>query len=198
METHKYKQGKFPVADQVIYYFNNLLFDHIDSNFWIAGGCITSFLSGDKVNDIDCFVNTRSNACKLIVELRKKFEFKAYLITPNAIKGIATIKGKSIKIDIVKNVFDNPLSTIENFDFTVVCFSTDGDRFYYHSKAAFDLLRRKLVINNTTHPVDSVRRLQKYVKRGFSACNGTVLELAEAIRKLTPEEMEIVEFYPID
>lgn len=198
METHKFNTTKFLVGDQVIFHFGNLLFNNIESDFWIAGGAITSFLSGDKMKDIDCFVANRTNAAKLLIELRKKYEFKAYLITPNAVKGWATIKGVKLAIDVVKNTFQNPIQTIENFDFTVTCFAVDKSNFYYHSLAPFDILRKKLVVNKLSHPVDSMRRIQKYVRKGYGACNGTIMEIAEAIRLLTPEQMEIVEFYPID
>lgn len=196
--THRYKEGKFPVADQVIYHFGKILFDNIEGDFWVAGGAIARFLSGDKQSDIDLFTSSRDNAAKLICQLRSKYEFKPYYITPNAIKGTIKFFEKILKVDVVKNMFKSPQETIDNFDFTVTCFAVNRDTFYYHPTACFDLLRKKLVVNNLNHPVDSMRRLQKYNRRGFTACNGTIGEIAEAIHQLSPDDMEIVEFYPVD
>lgn len=198
MEQHAFNSGKFPVADQVIYYFNKILFNHIDADFWIAGGALTSFMSKDKIKDIDCFVSSRHNACKLVLELRRKFEFKHYLITKEAIKGTAVVNGGRLAIDVVKRSFDSPKETIEGFDFTVCCMSVDRENLYYHKNVAFDILRKKLVVNNLPFPVSSVRRMNKYIKKGYSACNGTIMEVLTAVRGVGDEDFGLVEFYPID
>jgi len=195
---HEFNSKKMPVGDQIIYDFDRLFFSKIKTKFWIAGGAITSFLSGDKINDYDFFVHDKKNLIKLIYELRNKLKFKHYMITKQAIKGRVVIDNKEYKIDIVKRLFDNPIKTIEKFDFTITCFAVNKDTFFYHKTASFDLLRKRLVVNNMPYPIDSIRRMQKYIERGYRACNGTIMEIVIAVRELNPEDVGLVEFYPVD
>lgn len=198
MQKHKLNVGKFPVADSTIHYFKKAILDELDCNCWVAGGAITSFLSGDKIKDIDLFFKTRKDACKALLKLRNKFEFKLHFITKEAIKGSAVVKGKKVNIDIVKRCFNSPEDTIRDFDFTVCCLAVKDDYFYYHENAAFDILRKKLVVNSLPFPVSSARRMSKYLKRGYSVCNGTILELLTEVRKVSEEDFGLQDFYPID
>lgn len=198
METHLFETKKFPVGDSLIHFFRKTIFNHIEGDFWIAGGAITSYLSGDKIKDFDLFFKTRKDACKVVIELRNKFEFKMHFCTDQAIKGHIKINGQKYNIDIVKNLFKEPIETIQKFDFTVCCLAVDKEAFYYHQSASFDILRRKLVVNDLPFPVSTTRRMTKYIKKGYSICNGTIMEILSATRNLPEEEFGLIDFYPID
>ena len=41
-----------------------------------------------------------------------------------------------------------------------------------------DLAKRSLVINSLPYPLSTVQRMQKYIKKGYTICNGGLLEIA--------------------
>jgi len=173
--------------------------EEMQKTCWIAGGSIRDyFQKGYCKNDIDFFCQDRKAMADLVKWLRNNRQFKHYLITKNAIKGCVTIGEKRIDVDVVKKEFQNATSTIEKFDFTVCCFAVSADNFYFHQSAPFDLLRKRLVINELPHPVDTLKRLNKYIKKGFSACNGTLMTLAKSLAEQDPSDESIFEFYKFD
>lgn len=194
---------KMPQAVNCIDYFRKIFIknlpDNLQTNVWIAGGGVKDwFLTGKVENDCDFFSNTRSNMAKLVYHLRNNYQFKHFLITKNAIKGFCMINGKKLNVDIVKKEFQNAADTIEKFDFTVCCFAVCNDTFYWHESAPFDLLKKRLVINNLPHPVDTMKRLQKYINKGFFACNGTMMTIAKAIAELDSNDESQFEHYKFD
>ena len=182
-------------------WFTRNVFDKLpNTKFWIAGGALRDyFLNGHCFDsDIDLFFNERSEIAKTLILLRKDNGFKHYLITKNAIKGWCFVGNKKVKVDLVKRLFPSPNATIEEFDFTVVCCAVDRENVFYNPSFPFDLLRKKLVINALPFPMSTLQRVQKYNKKGFSICNGGLLEISKAIAKIdfeNPEENNI-EFYP--
>lgn len=192
-----------PQAVNCIDFFRKLFIkdlpDELHSNVWVAGGGVKDyFVSGKIENDIDFFSSDRKFMAKLVVHFRNKYQFKHFLITKNAIKGYLFVKGKKINVDIVKKEFQNPVDTLSKFDFTICCFSVCNDTFFWNESAPFDLLRKRLVINELPHPVDTMKRLQKYTKKGYFACNGTILTIAKGINKIDNSESGIFDFYKFD
>lgn len=202
---HTYEQASstLPQAVNAINYFRKLflnsLSEELNNNIWIAGGCIRDWFSDGHVSkDVDFFSSNRKSMAELVLELRRKHQFKHYLITQNAIKGYCIVKGKKIDVDIVKKEFPNPLTCIDNFDFTVCCFALNFNNFYYHNSAPFDLMKMRLVVHKLPHPVDSLKRMNKYTQKGFTACNGTILTIAKAIAELDASDNNMFDFYKFD
>lgn len=191
----------FPQMQQCMSYFHKKFFRNTEGlNVWIAGGALKSYLESGHIEDtdVDFYSSSRQELTKLVLILRKEYKFKHYLITKNAIKGTGYIKGKKVDIDIVKRLFKDMHETIDNFDFTVTCFATNGKDFVYHPSAPFDLLRKRLVINNLPFPLSTLQRMQKYIKRGYWICNGGMLEIAKAQSEIDWENKDenTIEFYP--
>lgn len=203
-EVVSFEQGQIlmPQASNVIghfrsYYFNQMP-ETLTAKIWIAGGAVRDWFSRSKKTDIDFFCEDRAAMATLVFWLRNNKAYKHYLITKNAIKGYIEINGKRYDVDIVKKPFQNPTDSIEKFDFTVCCFAVNANNFYYHVSAPMDLLKMKLVINELPHPVDTLKRLNKYTKKGFNACNGTLMTLAKAIAEQDPTNEDLFEFYKFD
>lgn len=191
-----------PQASNVISHFRSYYFNHLSEDLnkkvWIAGGAVRDWFSKSKKTDIDFFCEDRKAMADLLRWLRNNRSYKHYLITKNAIKGTIEINGKKYDVDIVKKPFQNPTDCIEKFDFTVCCFAVNFTNFYYHVSAPMDLLKMKLVINELPHPVDTLKRLNKYIKKGFNACNGTLMTLAKSLAEQDPNDESIFEFYKFD
>lgn len=191
-----------PQASNCILHFRSLYFNHIPEDInrkiWIAGGAVRDWFHTSKKSDCDFFAEDRLTMAELVRWLRKNRQFKHYLITKNAIKGYITVNDKKYDVDIVKKPFQNATDCIENFDFTVCCFAVNADNFYYHISAPFDLLKMKLVINKLPQPIDTLKRLTKYIDKGFKACNGTLMTLAKKIAEQDPTNEDIFAFYKFD
>ena len=203
-EVVSFEQGNqfMPQATNCISHFRSFYFKHmpedLTKNIWIAGGAVRDWFCKSKKTDVDFFCSDRKSMADLVRWLRNNRQYKHYLITKNAIKGYIVINGKNYDVDIVKKEFQNPTDSIEKFDFTVCCFAVNADNFYYHVSAPMDLLKMKLVVNELPHPVDTLKRLNKYTKKGFTACNGTLMTLAKAIAEQDPNNQSLFEFYKFD
>ena len=82
-------------------------------------------------------------------------------------------------------------SLLDSFDFTCCMFGLDGDRIVTTPQALWDLARRRISVHRITYPAASLRRLIKYTKQGFYACDGClktflkdIVEDSEALRNL--------------
>src|SRR5690606_3373111 len=205
IKTLSYEECQKDLAQGVncLDYFRKLILNDLPQsiihNVWIAGGAVKDwFLNGKVEKDLDLFSTDRKSMALLARHLRAEYQFKAFLITKNAIKGFCFIKGVRYDLDIVKKEFQNQTDCVDKFDFTVTCFAASAEKFTYHTSAPFDLLRNRIVIHSLPHPVDSLKRLQKYIKKGFTACNGTILTIGKAIAQQNPEDESVFEFYKFD
>ncbi len=205
LETVTRQEGEInmPQAVNCIDFFRKKFFNNfpedLNNRLWIAGGSVRDYFSEGFISkDVDFFCVDRKAMAELIKILRSKYQYKAYLITKNAIKGCGIIHGKNIDIDVVKKPFTNPIECIDAFDFTVCCLAVNSDNFYYHKSSIFDLIRKRLVIHKLPHPIDTLKRLNKYIEKGFKACNGTLLTLAKEISKQDTNNEDLFTFYKFD
>lgn len=203
IENDKIKGAEYATIERCRYYFMQtvgLNLQHI--NCWIAGGAIRAYFSKDeKIVDIDIFTTGRSEAAKIAIALRK-VGFKAFFSNKNAIKGYIEYKGKKTFIDIVKRFYPNEEECLTDFDFSVCKFSINCKTmdFCYSTSSFVDLLQKKLVVpdENYGNPIGSLKRMQKYVNKGYSACNGTILAVAKRLSQtnLSDPQQNDIEFYP--
>jgi hypothetical protein len=88
------------------------------------------------------------------------------------------------KIDLLRRNFPNPSAAIDSFDFTVACAAFDREgNFYCHARFWQDLEARQLVCHTLSHPMSTLRRLEKYTQKGFSASPKELLKLGQAIQE---------------
>lgn len=196
---HPNQSSIYRATNYFDFIFNGLL---DDSNVWIAGGCWRAyFQQSEKIQDIDIFTTDRKECASLVWKLRK-IGFKPYFKNKNAIKGIIIKKGKRIEVDIVKRFYENEIECIKDFDFTVAKFAYNmkSKNVFYTENYFADLITKRLVISDLEfgNPIGSLKRLQKYTNKGYTACNGTLLSIAKRISEtdLNNPENNDIEFYP--
>jgi hypothetical protein len=154
------------------------------NRIFVGGGYLRSIVSGESINDVDVFVNSKTNAELLAYKLCH--EKKDVYETDNAY----TIKGK-ITIQIIHRwVFERAEDISNSFDFTICCAviyiksflpakmnsnsdepkqivkwsSFCDDRFY------IDLASKRLVYCNPKRNEDaggSMLRVLKYYQKGY-------------------------------
>jgi len=103
-----------------------------------------------------------------------------------------------IRVDYYKHVEE----LINSFDFTVCQFAIapNGDADYslwVGEHSLWDLARKRLAVNRVTYPVSTLRRLLKYTRQGFTACNGCLQTLATAVAD-NPELQERLGVFYVD
>jgi len=195
MITYEYEKSPEQIR-QALDYFRHQFFDRLPSRCWIAGGAVRDwFATGVVRKDVDVFTpddDAMADVRRLIEQgpLKGKVIYETSTVT-----GYATEAGK---IEIVKMHFPTPEATIEQFDFTVVCAVVDAERrLVVHDTFFIDLSGRRLVINALPFPFSTLERMQKMIKLGYTACNGTLLRMIEGVRAvdLRDPQMNQLEFY---
>lgn len=162
---------------------------------WIAGGAIRDHFASQSIeSDIDVFFKSHDDYKAVIDKLVNDRRVERKYIH----KELACFKWRSVDVQLVgTHFFPSPKETMESFDFTVCCCALDSSEIYMHEHFMEDLAARRLAINKLPFPLSTLERLQKYSKKGFTACNGTLLEVAKALKSVDFEDKaNALSFYP--
>jgi len=157
----------------------------------IAGGAVRDTLLGVEVKDYDLFVEDLATETALMAFL----EEKGKIINVNSQlanytyedKWIQVIRGKYWKVDSA--------AIISDFDFVHCCAMVTLDPnepFKCHSDFYKCLATKSIQVNVIKYPLSSLERLQKYIQKGYTACNGTFLTLAKAINDMDKSIFETI------
>jgi hypothetical protein len=88
-------------------------------------------------------------------------------------------------------------AVIDSFDYTITQFALDGDTLVTTPEALWDLGRKKLAIHKVTYPVATMRRMLKYTRQGFTACNGCISTLLRETAQ-SPEALAALDIAYVD
>lgn len=161
---------------------------------WIAGGCMRSFLVGEKAKDIDIFT---AEPDRVIEFLASKEGFKKTFGNDF----FQNFKHKDLTYQVIKKyVYQNPQDTIDSFDFTLISAAYSKEGFISHERFYLDNAQKRLVIHNLPLPLSTLKRSLKYTSRGYRLCPVSLSRLARAINELkidweNPDQNQI-DFYP--
>jgi hypothetical protein len=159
---------------------------------FVGGGYLRSIVSGEKINDVDVFVNSVQDA--EFVALKLANEKKDIHKTDNAY----TIKGKTIIQIIHRWVFDKAEDISNSFDFTICCaviFCTREDEkikwdSYCDDRFYIDLASKRLIYRCPVRNEDaggSMLRVLKYYQKGYriplDSMGNVIARLVKAIDK---------------
>lgn len=195
--------------DNCVKYFNRVILDELKSygSVWVAGGCVRDYFSVGKLSsDIDLYFPTQSdfdgvkkylveqtykqviekNDDKEIIKQLPKKKAKVIFENDNVIKLL--YNGR--QFDLVKKFFASASDCINEFDFTVCSAAVDIKQVYTHETFFIDLSKRQLMINKLPFPLSTMRRMQKYIQRGYYMCSGEMLKLSKAIGELQTNTAE--------
>jgi len=166
----------------------------------IAGGAIRDLcLTGECHTDWDLFFSNAGQwleAKPLVLGITKPGVTDAVntgtskiVLENNFVCKVDTHLGQ---IDLCKRTFATVEATVDSFDFTIAAaaFNRKGD-FFYHKRFFEDLAHRKLVCHTVSHPMSTLRRLQKYTQKGFTICAGGLLTIAREIQKADLSEQQV-------
>lgn len=162
---------------------------------WLAGGAIRRTFQGQRPDsDFDFFFKDQQSMDgfieKLIVlgaQLLSENDKNKKFMLPSTVIEEAYENGNGLhlpemEIQCINFQFFNSIEdVIDSFDFTICMFGFDGENFHIGDFSLWDLARKKLVVNQITYGVASVRRLMKYANQGFSVCGGCITEVLRAV-----------------
>lgn len=167
---------------------------NLPTDCWIAGGCLRSFLVGEKPKDIDIFSN---NPEKVISYLSENDKFKKAFGNDF----FQNFKYNNLTYQVIKKyTYETPQDTIDSFDFTIISAAFYKDELVLHDRFYLDNAQKRLVVNKLPFPLSSMKRSLKYVSRGYAMCPVNLSKILRAINELNidwnnPDENQI-DFYP--
>lgn len=151
---------------------------------WLAGGSIRRTISAMPLeSDFDFFFASEEQLGKFSKGLeRLNFVKKKETEHHVQYEGFEGAVERCITIQLIRfRYYGNASEVLESFDFTICQFVFDGEHIHCGDYALWDLGRKRLAVGTITFPVSSMRRLLKYARQGFTACDGCLAALATAI-----------------
>jgi len=163
-------------------------FDAFEGSF-LAGGAITSIISGKPVNDWDVYFKSEK-AFRQAVEDAYDNGYWCISITTRAL----TFKYQDEVIQFMFfRWFETAQEIFDSFDFTVCMGAYDADtkELTLHPRFMPDLAAKALVFNhNTSYPLASGLRVRKYYEREYSISKTELLKVIMAINQKKIETWE--------
>jgi hypothetical protein len=194
-------------VDKMKFYYKKLFFEKITDEgldpkkYAIAGGAIRDYLSGAEVKDIDLFSNDKATEEALIAMFKRLVaneDSKVTIINEN--DALLNIKWNGRWFQLIKGKFYDMTTTsvIDSFDYTICCAMLVDDDLRVNPTFYQDTLAKHLRINRITFPLSTLERMQKYIQKGYEACNGTLLAVAQACAQVdyNNPQQDTLRFYP--
>ncbi len=169
---------------------------------FIVGGAVTSVFSNKEINDIDVYFRDYKSLELVLkalfnvgedefseAELKIIPEVTQFtLIHQNHTNKSILFSKNELKVQLIYFKFFNSVEEIFNtFDFTINMGAYDcaKDEFILHENFLKDIAQRRLVVNpNTSFPIISLLRVDKYKQRGYSISRKDFVNLCLAVNKL--------------
>jgi hypothetical protein len=161
----------------------------LDAPFWLAGGAITSMMTGDKINDLDIF---SSDPDAVISDLKSAgcgLEFEN--------GHVANFMHASVDqtIQVIKRAMASPEATAAQIDLTINATAYDGNSLFVHDDLVQDIEDMKIGLNVVNYPLNTFLRVIKYAQRGFSLRPDVAVTLVKLIREAEISDLNHLSFY---
>lgn len=182
----------------------------ISSHIMVTGGCITSLLLGEEVNDFDVYfdsieicekvlkfysfhnseIKESKNGLNLFVDFfkaSKKNSPSVFVLsaTSNAIT-------LSNDIQIITRFVGTPEEIHKNFDFVHTKNYWYKNKLVLNQDALESIITKELRYVGSLYPVSSIFRLKKFVARGWSITAGEMFKITWDISKLDLSDIEVL------
>lgn len=184
-----------PADRQIAYLINHIdrLVFSLDSasekKYFVAGGAIRDILLGSEPRDFDIYFEDESEQ-KRIVELYKKAGGVVVRESPNTQTLSMHLQPtkqfsnppKNLKFDCIRKTFGTVHDILDSFDFTICCAAVKPGVFHHHSDFFQHLLTKSLYFNCIQNDVVVIRRMAKYLRKGYFIDSTELVKAIECIR----------------
>lgn len=180
-------------------------------NGFICGGCFKNLFNGEKMKDIDIFFESEEDWYSAVRHFDEECGDGAtgngsvYFLYENENVKAYVHKGTGTRIELCRRIFGTPEQIIGQFDFTITKMAyfkkiveENGDRDHIeyallmHEDFFEHLHNKRLVIDDSVpFPMSTLERMFRYVRYGYGPCRETKIKIAQAIRGLTEEQIEV-------
>lgn len=150
----------------------------------LAGGSLRALVNTyDEIQDYDLFFLDESKVQSVKEELEGN-EFNLVFACPEG-KLFTYINTDQVKVQLIlKRTYTSCQDIISSFDVTACCCAYDGNKFYYSDRFVFDNLNGLININNIEYPVATMKRIAKYVEKGFKLTSGAAKYFVEDVNTM--------------
>ena len=156
---------------------------------WLAGGAALHYFMGIEPNDYDFWFEdsvSYQNACNYLTAVPNIANYPGHRLYEY--HGPA---GEVRIVDLIGNpLFSSPEEIIDRFDFTVAACAINSDSITYHEKYFENLQTRTLELHNLKFPTAILRRLPKYLAKGFTISDRELERLAYALVDVNMDDPE--------
>lgn len=160
----------------------------------VAGGALTSLFSNQPINDIDVYFKTPEDFEETVAaiygqssaleDVLDDYEVKVNHVSSRAV--LCKCDYQDIQL-IAHRFYDDPEDIFTTFDFTInmAVYDIQTATLYQHPDFMKHLAQRYLHVNpDTSYPLISVLRTNKYKERGYTISKSQMLRLLLAVNKL--------------
>lgn len=160
---------------------------------YLAGGAIRSEFDGTKVDDYDLFFASKLHFAEMDAELTGKYPEKFRCPQGNLI----TYDVDGAKVQLIGKLYHNsPEALIRSFDFTASQFARDGSgRLFQGKQSAADAVAKILRLNALTYPVATLKRIGKYIAKGYKPHKDFFFYLANAMAEIDPANLNLERYF---
>lgn len=161
---------------------------------WLAGGSLRrTLLQQEPDSDFDFFFRDAEQLSSFTAALDQRGLEKLRETEHHVhYRGRVGDGGVPIDVQCIRFAFyADAKAVIDSFDFTICQFAFDGQELTAGTYALWDLGRKRLAVNRVTFPVSSMRRVLKYARQGFTACDGCLATLLRATAENPALNMEV-------
>lgn len=167
----------------------NLLDSTARDKIILAGGALRSYFTNTPVRDFDLYPHDTTAISLLDASMMWQPWFKVpnkstkSIVTRYIGQDIHTGEFINREFNIIREVDRSIEEILTTFDFTIAMCALTRDRLVYHRDYFVDLQTRQLRIQNLESPLNTLWRMQKYVKYGFEASQEEMWKLIQAIHE---------------
>jgi hypothetical protein len=187
------KEAPEKLIKALSYYTNHSINKNIEKII-VAGGFIRSYYAGENIADLDLYFREKGHLQETLLELTDN----GWIETFKTDRAISLRKDEKI-IQLISYAYGEPDEIINIFDFTICSAAmtitrhkiqddTSDEpsielkgRLVLHDDYFEHLAGRILVFTSTPLPLSSLKRVIKFLKRGYSICDENIIKIAEAI-----------------
>ncbi len=150
---------------------------------WLCGGALRRLITKEKMDsDFDYFFKDEAQ-----LEAFKKHIQETYGIIDEKNSDLNVslkikFNNKEVPVQLIKiGYYKNVEECLQSFDFTICQCGTDGKHLVVGDYTLWDLGRKRLALNELTYGASTVKRMIKYTKQGYTACQGVIVDILERI-----------------
>lgn len=140
----------------------------------LAGGSLRKLVdNSDNLVDYDLFLvgGDKDIVKQKVIEHLKAIGDKIFECPQGKLYSYV-LKDTKIKVQLIdKRPYIDVWDLLSSFDITACCAVWDGDNIFRNNRFVFDVLNKRLNINAVEYPVATMKRIEKYIQKGYSLSN---------------------------